>query len=231
LVEGLADLGAHVAVQPAIRICGPPDWREVDRVLGCLPEYDWIVFSSSNGVRYLLDRLLATVGDLRSLGPIRLAAIGPGTSEALASYYLKADLQPEEYRAEALADALVNHANGKRFLLARASRGREILAERLRAAGREVDQVVVYSSTDVSEVDERVAQSLAEGTVDWVTVTSSAIAKSLVALFGDQLRKTKLASISPVTSDTLRTLGYEPSAEAQEYTIPGVISAILDANA
>lgn len=231
MVELLSDSGAQVAIQPAIRISDPPDWESVDRALQRLQRYDWIVFSSSNGVRYLLDRLLTSLGDLRSLGHVRLAAIGPGTREALASYHLKADLQPQEYRAEALAEALVNQADGTRFLLVRASRGREVLADRLRTAGREVDQVVVYSSTDVAEVDERVARALAEGTIDWVTVTSSAIAKSLVALFGDQLRKTKLASISPVTSSTLRALGYEPSAESQEYTIPGVVSAILDANA
>jgi uroporphyrinogen III methyltransferase/synthase len=231
MVDLLADLGAQVAIQPAIRISDPPDWDPVDRTLQHLDHYDWLVFSSANGVRYLLDRLLTTSGDLRSLGRVRLAAIGPGTSEALAAYHLRADLQPEEYRAEALAEALAAEADGTRFLLVRASRGREVLAERLRSAGREVEQVVVYSSGDVTEPDERIAQALAAGRMDWVTVTSSAIARSLVGLFGDRLRKAKLASISPLTSSALRTLGYEPAVEAQEYTISGVVSAIVDASA
>jgi uroporphyrinogen III methyltransferase/synthase len=227
MVELFSDLGAQVAVQPAIRISDPPNWDTVDHALQSLDDYDWIVFSSGNGVRFLLDRLLAKIGDLRTLGRVRLAAIGPGTGDALAAYHLRADLQPEQYRAEALAEALIDRSGGARFLLVRASRGREVLADRLREAGREVDQIVVYSSTNVTEADQRVAQSMSDGAIDWVTVTSSAIARSLVDLFGDELRKAKLASISPITSGTLRDLGFEPTAEAGEYTIPGLVSAIL----
>jgi uroporphyrinogen-III synthase len=114
-----------------------------------------------------------------------------------------------------------------RFLLARASRGREVLAERLTAAGAAVDQIVVYSSTDVERADEDVAAAMAAGRIDWVTVTSSAIARSLVALFGDRLRRCKLASISPITSETLRQLGHQPAAEATQYTTEGLVAAIL----
>ena len=113
--------------------------------------------------------------------------------------------------------------------MARASRGREVLSEELTAAGAHVEQVVVYSSTDVQEAGPAAKQSLEEGTIDWVTVTSSAIAKSLVRLFGDDLRRARLASISPITSETLRSLGHEPSVEATEYTMDGVVDAILSA--
>lgn len=226
LADALAELGAEVLVQPAICISDPPDWRPVDDALQRLPRYDWLVFSSANGVAYLLNRLLASGGDLRRLGGVRLAAIGPGTADALAAYHLKADLIPGEFRAEALAAALAEEASGKRFLLARASRGREVLAEQLRAAGAVVDQVVVYSSTDVDLADEGISRRLAAGEIQWVTVTSSAIARSLVALFGADLRKTRLASISPITSATLRNLGYEPAVEAGEYTMPGVVQVI-----
>ena len=113
--------------------------------------------------------------------------------------------------------------------MARASRGREVLSEELTAAGAHVEQVVVYSSTDVQEAGPAAKQSLEEGTIDWVTVTSSAIARSLVRLFGDDLRRAKLASISPITSETLRSLGHEPSVEATEYTMDGVVNAILSA--
>jgi uroporphyrinogen III methyltransferase/synthase len=229
LADLLADLGAEVLIQPAIRISEPPDWRPVDEALERLPSYDWLVFSSSNGVASLLNRLLAGGSDLRRLGNVRLAAIGPGTADALAAFHLKADLIPAEFRAESLAATLAAQAPGKRFLLARASRGREVLAEQLRSAGAVVDQVVVYSSTDVDVADEQVAQRLAAGEIQWLTVTSSAIARSLAALFGEQLRKTRLASISPITSATLRELGYEPAVEARTYTIPGVVEAILQA--
>ena len=175
-----------------------------------------------------IERLLAGGGDLRRLGGIQLAVIGPGTADELSRYHLKADLQPDEYRAESLAAALVGGARGKRFLLARASRGREILAEELTAVGGLVEQVVVYTSRDVPSADPGIAAALAAGRIDWITVTSSAIARSLVRLFGDDLRNSKLASISPITSATLRELGHAPAAEAREYTMEGVVAAIRD---
>ncbi len=226
----LAELGATCLWQPAIEIGPPNDWAPVDAGLGRLDEFHWLVFSSANGVRYLLDRLLACGADLRRLGEIQLAAIGPGTAEELARYHLKADLVPDEYRAESLAAALVADARGQRFLLARASRGREVLAEELTAAGGIVDQIVVYTSRDIDEADPEIAAALTAGRIDWITVTSSAIAGSLVKLFGDDLHKSKLASISPVTSSTLRELGHEPAAEASEYTMNGIVAAIVEAS-
>lgn len=227
LGDRLAELGAHVDSHPVIEISDPADWGPVDRALGQLPSYDWLVFSSANGVCYLLDRLLGRGGDLRRLGDVRLAAIGPATAEQLAGYRLRADFVPDEYRAEALAAALSGEAAGRRFLLARASRGRDLLAEQLRAAGGIVDQIVVYSSTDVAQADPRVAEALSAGRIDWVTVTSSAIARSLVRLFGDALGQAKLASISPITSGTLRQLGHKPAVEATRYTMDGLVGAMV----
>jgi len=229
LVEPLSDLGAEVLTQPAIRIAEPPDWGPVDAALAALDGYDWLVFSSSNGVRFLIDRLLAAGGDVRALAGVRIAAIGPGTADELARYHVRADLVPEEYRAEALAEALAHQAAGRRFLLARASRGREVLAEQLAAAGGVVDQVVVYLSTDVEEADPEVAEAVRGGRIDWITVTSSAIARSLAALFAEDLRRARLASISPVTSGTLRQLGFEPAVEAARYTMDGLVEAIREA--
>jgi uroporphyrinogen III methyltransferase/synthase len=232
LAEPLRTLGAEVLMQPAIRIEPPEDWSAVDAALARLSEFDWLVFSSSNGVRMLLDRLLASGRDLRALGNIMLAAIGPGTSEELAKYRLVADLVPEEgFRAETLAASLRERsgagAGGQaRFLLARASRGREVLAEELQKVG-DVEQVVMYRSTDVTKPDGHVVELLSQGKIDWITVTSSAIARSLAKMFGDHLRTTKLASISPITTTTLRELGYQAAAEATEYTMPGVVQAIL----
>lgn len=226
LRAALEELGAEVLTQPAIRIGPPADWAPVDSALSQLDDYDWLLFSSSNGVRFLLDRLAAVGGDLRRLGGVRLAAIGPGTAEELLRYRLRADLVPDEFRAESLAAAIAVEAAGRRLLLARASRGREVLAEQLRAAGAEVDQIVVYSSVDVTRPEAEVAERLAAGRIAFVTVTSSAIARALVALFGDELRKSRLASISPITSATLRELGHEPAAEAVEYTMAGVVAAI-----
>ena len=223
LAEQLRQLGAEVVAQPAIRIEPPADWRPVDAALARFGEFDWLVFSSANGVRYLCDRLRE-----KEIGPlsIKLAAIGPGTADELAHYGLHADLVPEQFRAEALAEALLGVAPGRRFLLARASRGREVLAEQLRAAGAAVEQIVVYTSTDVERSDPTVADLLRAGRIDWITVTSSAIARSLAGLFGDDLRRAKLASISPLTSGVLCALGYPPAVEAAQYTMAGLVAAI-----
>ncbi len=228
LCTRLRELGAEVLLQPAIRIGEPGDWQPVDSALKRLDEFDWVVFSSINGVQYLLKRLCDRHGDLRRLGHVKLAAIGPETAQELGRWRLRADVQPSEFRAEALAAALAPQAAGKRFLLVRASRGREVLAHDLSAAGGLVEQVVTYASTDVTDSDPQIAAALADGKIDWVTVTSSAIARSLHAMFGEILRRSKLASISPVTSSTLRELGHEPAIEAKEYTIAGLVTAIVE---
>ncbi|MCE9605962.1 MAG: uroporphyrinogen-III C-methyltransferase [Planctomycetia bacterium] len=227
----LRELGAEVLIQPAIEIGEPESWELVDEALRNLKRFDWMVFSSVNGVRAVMGRLRHLGLDARSLAPVRLAAIGPGTADCLNEYQLRADLVPQEFRAEALAAELAAEiVRGRsRFLLIRASRGREILADTLRAAGGEVEQVVAYRSTDVAAPQAEIAAALAAGKIDWVSVTSSAIARSLAVLFGDGLRKTKLASISPITSAVLRELGYEPAAEATTYTLDGVVAAILKA--
>jgi uroporphyrinogen III methyltransferase / synthase len=229
LAGRLAALGASVLEQPGVTVSDPPDWEGVDAALARLDEFDWLVFSSSNGVRYLLDRLRQLGGRIERLADVKLAAIGPGTAAELARYGLRAEVVPEQFRAESLAAALASETPGRRFLLARASRGRQVLPEQLAAAGGHVEQVVVYSTHDVEAADPAVTAALLAGRIDWVTVTSSAIARAIVGLLGQGLRKSRLASISPLTSDVLRELGYEPAAEAQSYTMDGLVAAIVAA--
>jgi uroporphyrinogen III methyltransferase/synthase len=226
LCRPLAELGAEVLVQPAIEIRRPADTGPLDHALADLDRFDWLVFSSANGVQHFFERVAETGRDLRALARVQLAAIGPGTADELARYHLRADLVPAEFRAESLVDALQSQAADRRFLLVRASRGREVLAEGLSAAGGQVEQVVAYESVDTLAPDPEIAERLIVGRIDWVTVTSSAIARSLARMFGDVLRQTRLASISPITSATLRELGYEPAVEAAEYTMAGLASAI-----
>src|SRR5262249_45624162 len=150
--------------------------------------YDWLLFTSTNGVRGFLDRLLTT-RDLRALGKVQIAVVGTGTDEELARYHLRADCVPPDFRAESLAAALESEARaGKRFLWARANRGREVLAESLRAAGGTVDEIIVYTSREVLQADPEIAARLAGGEIHWVTVASSATADALAAMFGESLR-------------------------------------------
>lgn len=229
LADRLADLGARVLLQPAIAIGEPLDWKPVDDAIGRVADFDWLVFSSANGVHSFLARLRHHGLDARALGGVRLAAIGPATAAALAKHRLLTDLAPDEYRAEALAAALAPQAAGQHILLIRASRGREVLSEMLAAAGAEVTQAVAYESRDVTELDPDVAAALADGAIDWITVTSSAIARSLISLLGDQLRRSRLAAISPLTAGALADAGFETAAVASVYTAEGLVDAILAA--
>ncbi|RMF88687.1 MAG: uroporphyrinogen-III synthase, partial [Planctomycetota bacterium] len=167
--------------------------------------------------------------DVRFLAGIRIAAIGPGTAAALKRFGLHADLVPSTYRAESLAEAVIDRqGRAGRVLLVRASRGRETLAEMLVSAGFETEQVVAYRSLDVPTADPEVLRLLEAGAIDWVTVTSSAIARSLVRLFGERLHRTRLAAISPLTGDVLRQLGYPPAVEADTYTMEGLVQAVVE---
>ncbi|MEX2168769.1 MAG: uroporphyrinogen-III C-methyltransferase [Pirellulales bacterium] len=227
LADQLRELGARMLVQPAIEIAPPEDWRTIDAAIDRLSDFDWLVFSSCNGVKFFLQRLDERDLDGRAIGHAKLAAIGPATVAALAEYHLRADLVPDEYRAEALAEALAPHARqGAGFLLLRASRGREVLSEMLTAAGGSVEQVVVYESRDVPTADPQILAALQAGQIDWTTVTSSAIARSLVRLFGEDLRRTQLLAISPLTADVLRESGFPPALVSSRYTTQGMLDAL-----
>lgn len=232
LVQRLERLGAVPLVMPALEIREPADWGPVDRALAELSSYQWLVFTSANGVRAFVDRLLQQGRDLRALGGLSLAAIGPRTAGALRALHLEPDLVPSEFRSETLAAALTERVAGQRVLLARADRGRDVLRQELERVA-DVVQVVVYSQADVVEADPDVLDQLRRGEVDFVTITSSNIGRALVAMLDPTCRErlalgqTKIISISPVTSAALRELGLPVAAEATEYTANGVIDALL----
>ena len=227
LRQRLTVLGAEVFTQPAIRIAPPADWTPVDAALERLDEYDWLVFASGNGVDGFLERIFQRGGDVRALGRIRLAALGKGTAERLEHYRLKADVAPEKVDAPALARELVDAAPEGAFLVARAAGDRPVLAEELEEAGAGVDQVAVYSTVEIEEPNPDVADALRAGEVGWVTVTSSPTARSLVRLYGELLKGTRIVSISPLTSASLRELGYPPAVEATPHTMDGMVEALL----
>lgn len=226
LATQLEELGAEVLLQPAIEIVEPESKTEIAATLSDLGKFDWIVFSSVNGVQFFMDALWSA-HDLRALGNCRFATVGPATAARLEEFHLRADLIPASFEAESLAAALVDRVASQRVLLIRASRGREVLHDELQKVAAEVKQLVCYESRDVETADESVQARMSNGEIDYVTVTSSAIARSLANLFGNALKNTALVSISPITSATLRELGYEPALEATEYTMQGVLSAIL----
>jgi uroporphyrinogen III methyltransferase/synthase len=222
----LRDLGATVLVQPAISIGPPQDLAVVDRAIDDLGDHQVIVFCSRNGVQYFLDRLLELGKDARALSGVQIAAVGSKTAGAIAEYHLNADIVPGDFRAESLLERLVADAAGKRIMIVRASRGRDLLADGLAAAGADVTQVIAYSHTDVTTADPHIVELAKQGGIDWVTLTSSASAKSIVGMFGDALKQSKIASLSPVTSKTVTDLGFEVAVEANPYTIESLIESL-----
>jgi uroporphyrinogen III methyltransferase/synthase len=232
VVSRLLELGAQPILAPTIDIRPPDDWTAVDRVLDRIAEFDWIVFTSVNGVSFLLNRIWDTGRDLRLIAGAKLAAIGEGTAEALARFHLRPDLVPDTYRAEALAEALRPHVAGKRVLWARASRGRDVLSLELRSAGAIVQEVVVYRNLDVDSLDSDVVREIETGAVDWVCLSSPSIARAFHRLLTAQARgqlgkKVRVATISPVTTAAARDVGLPVDAEATTYTWDGLLAAIV----
>ena len=224
--------GATVFLQPTIEILPPTDWQNVDEAIKSISEYDILVFASSNGVRSFFNRAKSLLGNIFSsfCGRIpSLVATGPGTLEVIKEYGVKEIQVPSEsYDAEGII-ALFAGQNiaGKRILLVRGSRGRRLLPEELERRGALVDQVSVYQSVDLAVPAPEIAYLVHCGKIEWITVTSSAIGRSLVRMFGEDLRQTKLAGISPITSRTLTECGFPPTVEATEATLSALVEAVV----
>jgi uroporphyrinogen III methyltransferase/synthase len=232
LLRRLESLGAIPYVLPTVEVRDPADWQPVDAALANLGCYQWLVFTSSNGVHALMRHLLQTGRDLRTLGPVRLAAIGPGTAAALAEYHLVADFVPPVFNSEALAAGLRERVAGARVLLARADRGRDVLRQEL-AAVATVDQIAVYSQRDCSEADSAVLEALRRGDISYALLTSSNIARSLDRLVDEPIRARlrsgaiRIVTISGVTSQEVRALGWPIAADAEEATVEGLLAALV----
>ena len=236
MVRKLEHLGAVVSRMPVVEIREPADFAAVDRALDQLRagSWDWLVFTSANGVHALLRRLDAVGRDLRDLGGVKLATIGPKTADALREYRLRADLVPAStFSSEGLAEALKPHVAGKRVLLARANRGRELLRDVL-ATVATVEQVAVYDQVDAADPDEAVLDALRRGEIKYVTLPSSNIARGVLGGFDETIRgrvergEIRLVAISPETGNAVRELGLPVAAEAATFTEDGLIQAVVE---
>ena len=162
---------------------------------------------------------------------LRVLGIGSATCEALADRGVEAKAVPGKSDSSSVAEFLIGHPHHTfdgGTLIVRADRGSDVLAERLNAEGIEFERVVAYRSVDRASVSADSIRTMEAGQIDWVTVTSSAIAGSLVQLFGNALNETKLVSISPTTSAALHKLGYSVATEATDYNMPGIVDALVD---
>jgi uroporphyrinogen III methyltransferase / synthase len=227
----LRALGAEAIELPTIRIAPPENWQELDRAIAGLPGFDWIVFTSVNGVAYFWQRLLSAGKDARALHGIRLAAIGPATAAALEDHGLQADYVPDEYVAEAVAAGL-EAVRGQRMLLPRADIARPALADLLCEAGAEVVEVSAYRTLQPETDPAELRTTLARVTV--ATFTSSSTVRNLAAMAGDAgldltqaLAQATIACIGPITAGTAREVGLPVQIVADEYTIDGLVEALV----
>ena len=239
LVDMLEERGAEAIQAPTIRVAPPEDIAALDKACREAPTFDWIVFTSANGVDYFMDRLLAT-GDVRDLNGVRICTVGPSTASRLSRFGIRVDLMPEEYRAEAIVQALSSDAGGRlegtRILLPRADIAREVLAEELRNARADVVEVIAYRTLLASadrQGDQDVYRMLLDRQIDAVTFTSASTVRNFVQIFGreqaaDLLRTTAVACIGPVTAEAAQRLDIATTIMPGRYTIPELVDALVE---
>jgi uroporphyrinogen III methyltransferase/synthase len=237
LSRRLMDLGAAVIEAPTIEIAPPGEWSDVDEALERIERFDWVIFTSANGVHFVKQRLLETGRDARAFAGVKIAAIGDATAAAIGNdLCLNVDLCPDSFVAEALAEALSSAGAiaNRRFLLLRADIARPLLAERLgQEKAAEVRDVSVYQTRPAASLPAELLAALDAGQIDWITFTSSSTARNFVSLLDDERRKRlstiKLASIGPITSRTMAEVGLKPLVEAKVFNIDGLVQAMLAA--
>jgi len=230
----LLRLGAAVIEIPFIEIRKPRSLRPLDSALKNLKTYDWLILTSANGVEARWQRMSHLRISERFAPHLRVAAIGPATKKAIEQHGARVDVVPKEYVAESVVRSLKKKVNGKRVLLVRARVARDVIPRELRRAGALVDVIEAYE-TVVPQSSRRRLQTLlkdAQRRPHVVTFTSSSTVRNFVALLGARATRTRLdgirmASIGPVTSATLRELGLKVDIAAKEFTIPGLVDALV----
>jgi len=224
LSKMLTILGARAIEFPVISIKRNNDMSLLHEALNNITAYNWLVFTSQNAITIFFDELFNSGKDARALGNIKIAAIGKATAEELHKYGLKADIVPQKFVAESLLDEMRRHElQGAKILLPCASDARETLAKGLKESGADVNRIHIYTAVIPESVDTDILNTVADA--DIITFTSSSTAKNFFSI----VEKTGavIASIGPVTSATLKELGHNPGIEADEYTVEGLVKAII----
>lgn len=219
LSSALKNLGADVIEAPTIKITAPSDnYKAADTAIKNLRGFDWIIFTSANGVEKFFERLKVHGLDARALN--KVAAIGSATAEKLSNFGIIADVVPKDFVAESLADALKNFVDGKKVLLARAEVARNVLPDALKNFGANVEVAPIYKT------EAETPAQIDFYSVDLITFTSSSTVENFVAAYG--VPKIPCAAIGPITAQTLKNFGVTPAIVAEEFTIDGLVKAIED---
>ncbi len=230
----LAAYGAEPVEIPTIQIVPPASWQAIDDAVARISTYQWLIFTSVNGVKPFMDRLHAAGKDARALANLRLCAIGPRTAQELGNYGLTPDVVPAEFQAEGVIASLAHVGiRGSRILIPRAEVAREILPEQLRELGATVDVIPVYRTIAPAVDVVSLTQQLHDGQVAVMTFTSSSTVRNFMELFGGQdavrplLAGVVVACIGPITANTAKEYGLTVTVMPEENTVPALAEAIV----
>jgi uroporphyrinogen III methyltransferase/synthase len=222
-------LGADVIELPTIRIELPEDLLEFGELVRDAYQYDWLIFTSPNGVTAFFDMFFKLYQDSRNIGNVRIAAIGPGTAQRIRDYHLTVDVQPDDFIAEAVVESLrqFESVENLKFLLVRAENARDVLPKRLTQLGAIVDEAIAYRTVPETQDDTGARERFERDGADLVTFTSSSTVTNFLALKLPWPRNLRTASIGPITSETMRQSGLKVDVEAIRHDIDGLVEAIV----
>jgi len=233
LAELLEDHGAQVIQFPTIQIHPPADWADLDQAITELSDYQWIIFTSANGVQYFWQRLSCSQRDARALAGLKIAAIGAATAQELEKHGIVPDLLPQEYKAEGLIEALgKEELTGKKILIPRAAEARDVLPVQLQRLGAQVRVVEAYRTLRPEDGHQQIIKLLKDKAIDIITFTSSSTVKNLMDMLPEEERQRllsgiKIACIGPITAQTVRDYGIHTDIMPAEYTINALVEAII----
>jgi uroporphyrinogen III methyltransferase/synthase len=230
LSNKLRGLGAHVIELPTIRIEPPTNLREFAELVQDAHAYDWIVFTSANGVEAFFEIFFKLYDDVREIGGVRIGAIGSATAQRVRDFHLHVDLQPQEFVAEAVVREFKKQGSveNERILLVRAEKARDVLSKELSAAGAIVDEGLAYRTVPETRDTSGAQRQLAQGGADLITFTSSSTVENFLALGLPWPKEMRIASIGPITSKTMRDHGLNVDIEARRHDIDGLMQAIRE---
>jgi uroporphyrinogen III methyltransferase/synthase len=233
LTDELERLGAEVIEVPAIRFEPPADTAALDEAIAELASFDWVIFTSANAVEWFFAAVDRNGLDARSLAGVRICAIGPATADRLRHFGLRCDAQPGRFLASAIVEMLAaqEKLTGLRILCPRSDVAPDDLVEALANRGAEVHPVIAYRTVPAAADTTKLLELLRDNRIDWLTFTSSSTAANFLTAIGEENlrgRKARVASIGPVTSETLRRLGFPPTVDAKVHTVWGLVAAIME---
>ena len=229
----LEDAGAFVIETPLIHLEAPDSWDGADHGIAELENYEWVIFTSSNGVDHFMGRLFEKAKDVRSFKNSKIAVVGTSTGKALENYGLRADLVAKEFRAEGLLKSLEGQIqSGQKVLIVRPEEARNVLPDGLAAQGVEVTLAPVYRTIAVQENQEEVQRLAKEGKIDWITLGSASTVKNLLDVLGEShkefLDTVQIAAIGPLTAEEAEKNGMKVTFSSQVHTISAMVEGMIE---